>query len=473
MHTTVRVRFAPSPTGNLHIGGLRTALFNFLFKTKHHGKLVLRVEDTDADREVSGSLESLKEDFHWAGIQFDEDVWQGGEHAPYFQSKRVDTHLDVIDFLLSKGYAYKCYCSPERLSEVRQNAIQNKLPPRYDRNCRFNTSNSNSSDNFVIRLAVPTSGELIVNDLFRGEIKFEMSNLDDPIIRRSDGTITAILAGAVDDRFMKITHVIRGEEWLPSTPYQQLIHQFCEYPTPQWAHLSVILNENREKLSKRHPGGTVAELRNKGFAAEAIARYLAQIGTKSFESNHGWSLQSLTEAFELTAYRSGEAVFSMQDLLNMNGNWISNVELSTLQGRFVEWLKFVKSTLDISNIKDFPELLELCRKGPFNFQELLEAMNSVLLSSTLDQNIKSDFPHIQTLLSNLVANFEQIQDNEWKTQVLEDSIRNVGKMLELKGKNLFMPIRLVLTNQHHGPELPRIIQYIGKVETINRLSTLI
>ena len=252
-----RVRFAPSPTGYLHIGGLRTALFNFLFAKHNNGKIILRIEDTDRNRFVEGAVENLIEVLEWAGLNFDEGPTQDGNYGPYFQSKRLDLYHNYADKLLADKKAYRCFCSPERLKELRESQQKRKLPHiKYDKHCLHLSEEEiqkklNNKENFVIRLNIDPGNLVHVNDIVRGRVEFNTDNIDDQILIKSDGYPTYHLANVVDDHLMKITHVIRGEEWLSSTPKHVLLYEYLGWEIPKFAHLPLLLNPDKSKLSKR------------------------------------------------------------------------------------------------------------------------------------------------------------------------------------------------------------------------------
>ena len=265
----VRVRFAPSPTGYVHVGSLRTALYNYLFARHNKGQFVLRIEDTDRNRYVPGAVENLLETLQWAGLDYDEGPEKGGPYGPYFQSERMEIYSQHVQILLEKDAAYPCFCSEERLSAMREEQAQKNLPIMYDGHCRNipkeQALERMKNETHVIRLKVPRNGTTIVEDLIRGTVSFENNVIDDQILLKSDGYPTYHLANVVDDHLMKISHVIRGEEWLPSTPKHILLYQAFGWELPQFAHLPLLLNPDRTKLSKRQGDVAVEDYRAKGF----------------------------------------------------------------------------------------------------------------------------------------------------------------------------------------------------------------
>jgi glutamyl-tRNA synthetase len=280
---SVRTRFAPSPTGFLHVGGLRTALYNYLFAKKHNGQFILRIEDTDQTRIVPGAVENLIETLKWAGIEFDEGPFKGGPFGPYIQSQRLELYHKHALELVEKGYAYYCFCSPERLEKMRQEQIKLGQPPKYDGTCRRLTSDEvkkklDEGLPKTIRMKIPEWGELKFNDLIRGDVTINFKVLDDQILLKSDGFPTYHLAVVVDDHYMKISHVIRGEEWLPSTPKHILLYDYFQWEKPYFAHLPLLLNPDRTKLSKRQGDVAVEDYRAKGYLPEAVVNFIALLG---------------------------------------------------------------------------------------------------------------------------------------------------------------------------------------------------
>ena len=298
----VRVRFAPSPTGFVHIGSLRTALYNYLFSKHNNGKYILRIEDTDRTRFVEGALENLIDSMEWAGITHDEGVFiengkviQKGEYGPYIQSERLDIYKKYLDILLEKGHAYYCFCSKERLDKVREEQKSAGKIPRYDGYCRSldkkeaETRISNGEE-YVIRLKLPESEDIVFNDLVRGKVTINTSDMDDQVLMKSDGFPTYHFAVVVDDHLMKISHIVRGEEWLPSTPKHVFMFNAFGWEAPTYVHLPTVLNKDKKKLSKRQGDVSVTDFKEKGYLPQALNNYLALVG---------WSPESNEEIFNM------------------------------------------------------------------------------------------------------------------------------------------------------------------------------
>ncbi len=321
---TVRVRFAPSPTGYLHIGGLRTALYNYLFAKNNNGKFILRIEDTDRNRYVEGAVENLISTLNWIGLKYDEGPDAKGEFGPYMQSQRLDIYKKYANDLLENGKAYCCFCTPERLQELREEQQRQKLPQaKYDKHCLNLTKDEikeklESGIPHVIRLNVPADQKVTFDDVIRERVEFDTSNIDDQVLIKSDGFPTYHLANVVDDHLMKITHVIRGEEWLSSTPKHILLYDFFEWEKPVFAHLPLLLNPDRSKLSKRQGDVAVEDYQSKGYLKETLINFVALLGWNAGDDKEFYYLDELVEKFSLERVNKAGAVFDLQKL-----NWLN------------------------------------------------------------------------------------------------------------------------------------------------------
>lgn len=478
-HGDVRVRFAPSPTGSLHAGGLRTALINFLFRRSQGGALIFRLEDTDAVREVQGAENGLLDDLAWAGITFDEGLREGGKCAPYRQSDRRARHLDAAQQLIDTGTAYRCWCTPSELEAMRRNAAANGFPPRYDRRCRRLSSEliaARLRNNlpFVVRLKMPETGAIEIIDLFRGMVAFPARHLDDPILVRSDQTPTGLFAAAVDDFDMRITHILRGEEWLASTPYQALIHRALGGADPVWGHLAMLLNEQRAKLSKRHPGADIAELRRDGYLPEAVCRYLAGIGRSNFPADLGWTMDDLAASFDLTAYRAGDAVFSLESLKALNMRCLQELKPPFIARSLRPFITdTVPATADWSDER-FAAAAELVRNGPATLKEAAELLSAIITHHPT-QNLGTPGERAYDELKVLGAVFSslsKLSNDDWRTDDIAAALKSAGAETGLSGRRFYHPIRIALTGLDRGPELPRIAQFLGRTETLRRLKPI-
>ncbi|MCD6376203.1 MAG: glutamate--tRNA ligase [Caldisericaceae bacterium] len=461
----VRVRFAPSPTGYVHVGSLRTALYNYLFARHNKGQFVLRIEDTDRNRYVPGAVENLLETLQWAGLDYDEGPEKGGPYGPYFQSERMEIYSQHVQILLEKDAAYPCFCSEERLSAMREEQAQKNLPIMYDGHCRNipkeQALERMKNETHVIRLKVPRNGTTIVEDLIRGTVSFENNVIDDQILLKSDGYPTYHLANVVDDHLMKISHVIRGEEWLPSTPKHILLYQAFGWELPQFAHLPLLLNPDRTKLSKRQGDVAVEDYRAKGFLPQALVNFVALLGWNKGDDQEIFSLEELIEYFSLERVNKAGAVFDLKKLEWMNGHYIRNIDEQEYLKIGQEWLK--KLGLDSGDEQKNQLILKAVRPGLNRFDQLPEK-TTVFFKKKLQFDAEAiewlKKPESKEILKNLLAALREI--TELSVETFGSIIKQVQKQTGQKGKNLWMPIRAAITGETHGPDLTIVLSVIGK-----------
>jgi len=342
----IRVRFAPSPTGLLHIGGLRTALYDYLFAKKNKGDFILRIEDTDQERLVKGAQENLIKTLNWIGLDYDEGPKVGGKFGPYIQSQRLKLYQQYAQELVKRGKAYYCFCSPERLKKLRQNQIDNRIPPMYDKHCLSLKPEEveeklKNKGPYVIRLKVPSKGVTEFNDIIRGKVEVDNKTIDDQVLLKSDGYPTYHLAVVVDDYLMKITHIFRGEEWLPSTPKHVLLYQAFGWPLPEFAHLPTILNKDRSKLSKRQGDVADEDYIKKGYLKEALINFIVLLGWHpgQGETEEFFSLKELIKKFDLKQVHKAGAVFDLEKLDWLNGVYIRKMKVKELTKLCLPYLK--------------------------------------------------------------------------------------------------------------------------------------
>ena len=331
----VRTRYAPSPTGEPHLGNIRTALYDWLLARHYGGQFILRIEDTDQQRYAEGGVEALFSALRWLGLEWDEGPDVGGPHGPYVQSERLELYNSYTDRLLAQDNAYQCYCSPERLAEVRKQQQARKEPPRYDRRCRDLTPEQRAEAEAsgvapVVRFKTPLTGETVAHDVLRGDIVFKNETLDDFVLMKSDGYPTYHLAAIVDDHLMEITHVIRSDEWLPSAPRHFLIYQAFGWEPPLIAHVSRVLGPDKTKLSKRHGAHSVLDYREQGFLPDAVINFLALLGWSLDDHTEIIDRQTLVQHFDLDRVLPNPAVFNQDKLLWMNGMYIRQMPPETL-----------------------------------------------------------------------------------------------------------------------------------------------
>ena len=443
---TVRVRFAPSPTGHLHVGGARTAIFNWLFARHHGGTFIIRVEDTDQARSTRESEQMVLDDLRWLRLDWQEGPDLGGPHAPYRQSERLGTYLPAAEELIAKGAAYRCYCAEEELEAKRKQAEVDGRPPHYDLTCWKNRRNDDAPH--VIRFHVPDDGDVTIDDLIRGEVTWRKESLGDFVIVRSDRMPVYNFSVVVDDHDMEITHVIRAEEHLTNTHRQVLIYRAMGWPVPQFAHVSLILGQDRTKLSKRHGATSVSAYADEGYLPDAMLNYLTLLGWSSSEGVEVFSREYAVANFSLDRVNAAPAVFDPQKFEWLNGQYVhamSAAELAPLVRRFfdVPWLE---------------EGIDVVKTSVHRLTEFASALNFV---------VEYTPPQIDRAFAEKLA--EDLR--EYGAPRDEASYKAMTERLKTttgqKGKNLFMPLRLAITGLEHGPELVKsipLIQHASEVD---------
>lgn len=465
----VRTRFAPSPTGFLHIGGLRTALYSYLYAKKNNGTFILRIEDTDQARNVQGAVEGLINILNWAGITFDEGPGKEGSFGPYIQSQRLDLYKKYTEQLINDNHAYYCFCSEERLDQVRQKQIAQKLPPAYDRHCRNIDPKlaleKSKQEKHVVRMKVPLIGEITFNDLIRGKITIAYKNIDDQIILKSDGFPTYHLAVVVDDKLMQISHVIRGEEWLPSTPKHLLLYEYFGWQAPEFAHLPLLLNSDRSKLSKRQGDVAVEDYRKKGYLPEALVNFVALLGWNPGDEREIFSLNELVEAFSFAHVHKAGAVFDINKLEWMNGVYLHKKTAA-------EILELIKFNVD-PEFEDTFSLIDLYKDKFKNLSDLsgiikkLDKAPSEYEITGIEQFVT---PETQGNLQKLI---DTLNNTKWEATELTAAIKNLTKELNIKFPFMAQPIRLALTGTITSPGIYEMLVAFGRQESINRLNSFL
>jgi glutamyl-tRNA synthetase len=475
--TQPRVRFAPSPTGYLHIGGLRTALYNYLFARNQYGKIILRIEDTDRKRFVEGAIDNLIETLNWAGINFDEGPNQGGDCAPYLQSERLQIYKDHIQKLIKEEKAYYCFCTPERLEKLREEQQKQKLPQaKYDKHCLHLSESEiegklKSGVPYVVRLNVQPDQKIFFNDVIRGRVEFETNNIDDQVLLKSDGFPTYHLANVVDDHLMGISHVIRGEEWLSSTPKHIILYDYFEWNKPIFAHLPLLLNPDKSKLSKRQGDVAVEDYREKGYLKEALINFVALLGWNFGDDKEFYEMDELIEKFSLERVHKAGAIFNLEKL-----NWLNYEHLRKKSDN--EVLKMLRIEIEKSEYKDNSYQDEYLLKVITAMKERVTFIKEYLTKSPYffqapqsyeEQNLKKRWKDDSAeLLKKLSENFSELQNSSKEDfeKVLDATANqlNVGK-----GK-LIHPLRIAVSGVGEGPGVYDIISIIGKEETISRIN---
>ncbi|MBI3379619.1 glutamate--tRNA ligase [Candidatus Gottesmanbacteria bacterium] len=462
---TVRVRIAPSPTGeDLHIGNVYTALINFAFARKNNGKFVVRIEDTDRTRLVEGSEKRILSSLKWIGLNYDEGIDVGGSYGPYRQSERLQLYKRYALELIEKGHAYYCFCTPERLSELRKVQQEKKIPTMYDGHCKEikNQELRIKNDKYVIRLNVPDEGVTEFNDLIRGKISFENKLLDDQVLLKSDGYPTYHLGVVVDDYLMKISHVIRAEEWISSTPKHILIYKFLGWELPIFAHGPILRNPDKSKLSKRKNPVWASWYKEQGFLPEAILNYLALMGWSHPEGKDIFSLEEFIEKFRLEDLKAVGPAFDIKKLEWMNGEYIRKFKSQNLKVKIMEFIG-----------KDYPE--ELVEKTIPLIQERIKKLSDYLPLAGFfferPQSYETDIKSKKDLLKKMIERLESI--STWRAQAVGDQMQVLAVEQKIKTGEFFMILRVALTGKKISPPLNESMEILGKQEVLNRLKALL
>ena len=473
---SVRVRFAPSPTGALHIGGARCALFNWLFARHMKGKFILRIEDTDRTRSTSDAVRTILHGMEWLGLDWDEGPQVDGPFGPYFQTERLEIYRKFTEQLIKEGKAYYCFCTPEELTEKRKQAEARKEAPRYDAACRKLSSeeiarNQAAAKPLVVRFLMPPGEVTTVEDLIRGEVKFENDLLDDFVILKSDGFPTYNFAAVVDDHLMEITHVIRGDDHLSNTPRQILLYQAFGWSLPAFAHIPMILGPDKARLSKRHGAASVVEYRDQGYLPEAVLNYIAKLGW-GHKDQEIFSREELTELFSLEGVGKNPAVFDVEKLKWLNGHYIRTAlperVIDLCEPLLIEAYgnhdigyigRVVKLFLD--RIKVIPEIVPLTAyffKEDFEFEE--KAVSKYLKDPQA--------PQILSALADRLTKVEPFAKAE-----IEKVFKSLAEELKVKLGVVIHPCRAAVSGRTETPPMYDVLEVLGKEKVLRRLSAQI
>jgi glutamyl-tRNA synthetase len=482
----VRARFAPSPTGYLHIGGLQGCLFDYLTAKSLGGELILRIEDTDQKREVEGAAEKLIEILDWAGIKFDENPIVGGNYGPYIQSQRLDIYNKYLQELLDKGEAYPCFCTEERLTEMRADLEARKLPPRYDRRCRDISKEEAAKriaagEKYVIRHKLPLSGEIIVHEELRGDLKFQYADLDDYVLIKSNGVPTYQFASVVDDHLMEISHVLRGSEWLPSYPKNASLYKSFGWEMPKFFHLPLILNKEGGKLSKRQGDVSVEDFSAKGYLPEALLNFVVLMGWHPEDGTEILTLEEMVKKFDVYKIGTSPAIFDTDKLDYLNGVYIRKKTLPELIELCKPYLaenialtsndykktdEFIGKVITLEHER-LTVLSEISAHSKFFFIDELAYEPAMLVWK------KSTAEGAKSCIKNLYTFLENISENEWDAKKLEELI--VAYIKE-RGEGLgdyLWPMRVALTGEKASPSPFEMAWALGKPETLAKINKAI
>lgn len=474
MNSKVRVRFAPSPTGLLHIGNARTALFNFLFARRHQGTFVLRIEDTDVERSTDTSIDRIVDDLQWLGISWDEGPAQEGRFGPYRQSQRMSIYREFADRLLQEGKCYKCFCSEERLEKLRKEQLSKGRMPRYDGRCRSLsaaeiTGMESSGVHPVIRFHVGR-GSILFEDLIHGKMNFDSAGIGDFIIVRSDGMAAYNFACVVDDHLMDITHVIRGEDHLSNTPRQILLYQALAWHPPLFAHHPLILGPDRSPLSKRHGATAVSQYREEGFLPEALENYLVLLGWTPPSGQETLSLERMIEEFSLQDVSKSAPVYNRKKLEWLNSHYIRAKEEGQLSKMLVPYLQKAGIRIDEIDPQWLRQILELLKENLVVLSQVEQYLGIFFDEKFFFEEgakaIVRDPRHRETLGS--VLTFMEDSSNV-RSEEQDALLSQLEKRTGLKGKDLYAPLRAAITGKTRGPELVKALPLLGKERIFRRL----
>ena len=483
MTERIRVRFAPSPTGDPHLGGMRTAIFGWLFARGNGGSFIFRVEDTDRSRTVEAATEKIIASLRWLGLDWDEGPEVGGDYGPYFQSQRLDRYNLAADELIERGAAYRCYCSSERLADLRKEQAARKESTRYDRSCRGlsdaeRTARESSGGPRVVRFAMPSDGETVVQDLIRGQVRFDNGLIDDFIILKSDGYPTYHLAATVDDHAMEISHVMRGEEWLPSAPGHVQIYKAMGWSPPLLAHLPVILAPDRSKLSKRHGATSALEYREQGYLPDAMVNFLSLLGWSLDDKTEVIPRAGLIEHFSLERVSKSGAVFDVDKLVWLNGEYIRKMPHAELTDALLDYWRR-HPTQGIPSCQDRGYLLRIvpliqdrlktladaAPLIPFFFSEAVDYETDELIQKRMDR------AGARAALEAALNSLESLEG--FDAASLETTLRPLAESLGIKVGQLLGSLRVALTGLRVSPPLFESMEILGRERTLASIRTAI
>ncbi|MDF7670613.1 glutamate--tRNA ligase [Orbaceae bacterium ESL0721] len=457
----IKTRFAPSPTGYLHVGGARTALYSWLFARHAKGTFVLRIEDTDLERSTPEAIQAIMDGMNWLSLSWDE--------GPYYQTKRFDRYNQVIDEMLAKGTAYRCYCSKDRLEKLREDQIARGEKARYDGHCRCDAEQHSADEPHVVRFANPTTGSVVFNDLIRGPIEIANKELDDLIIRRTDGSPTYNFCVVIDDWDMEITHVIRGEDHINNTPRQINILKALGAPLPAYAHVSMILGDDGQKLSKRHGAVSVMQYRDDGYLPEALLNYLVRLGW-SHGDQEIFSIEEMENFFTLDAVSRSASAFNTEKLLWLNHHYINSLDADYVAQHLMWHMQqqgydLTKGPSLITIVKLFGErsktLKEMAESCSYCYQDFSEFDH--------DAAKKHLRPVAKAPLELIKAKINAIADFDWQVENIHHAIEATATELNIGMGKIGMPLRVAVTGIGQSPSVDATVFAVGKQRTLDRI----
>lgn len=480
---SVRLRYAPSPTGDPHVGNIRTALWSWLHARRLGGAFVLRLEDTDQSRAVEGSLQRIEDSLRWLGMEWDEGPQEGGPYGPYIQSQRLERYHEATDRLLGDGNAYRCFCTPDDLRRMREQQREKGQPPGYAGICRYldpgeAASRAGAGESHVVRFKMPNEGSTTFEDLIRGSITYENRLLDDFVMLKSDGFPTYHLAHVVDDHAMEITHVTRGDEWIPSTPRHVRLFAALGYEPPVFVHTPVILGPDGGKLSKRHGAKSVLEYADEGYLPEALCNFLAITGWALDDSTEVMSQDELIEGFDLARLNPAPATFDTEKLEWMNGVYMRSLSLGDLADRFARRLDDdlpaeVARPLDGELVGAFTPLIqervkllsEVAPMTDFFFADHVEVAEP---GEFIARGMRKQTERAAPALEAAIAALEPLAET-WEAEPLEAALRATAEELGLRAGDLFMLCRVAVTGKRVTPPLFETMEIVGATPSLERM----
>lgn len=478
----MRLRFPPSPTGKIHIGNIRTAIFNWLWARKNEGTLVLRIEDTDRERSSKQFEDIILKELEWLGINVDEGAGVGGDHGPYRQSERIEIYQEYVEKLINEDKAYYCYCSEEELEQMRQEAQEKDEMPGYNGHCRHLTAEEEQAfidegREPVVRFKTPvTDEEIMVNDLIRGDVSFNTSIFDDFIIFKSDGMPTYNFAVVIDDALMKITDVIRGEDHLSNTPKQILLYRALNFELPNFAHLPLILDKDKAKLKKRSDSDAVyvGEFREKGYLPEALFNFLALLGWSTGDDREIFTEDELIKNFDLQQVNKSASIFDVDKLNWMNGKYIREADLERIVDLTIPYFKeagFIEDNIDEKEYEWLNRVVDVVRssvdylaqtreEAELFFTELEYEDREQAVEEFHEDGVELVFKTLKEKLYNL---------GEFNLENIEDIFTEMKDELPVGARTIYHPVRLALTGKNSGPDIKNVIYILGVEEVEKRL----
>ncbi|PIR67088.1 MAG: glutamate--tRNA ligase [Parcubacteria group bacterium CG10_big_fil_rev_8_21_14_0_10_36_14] len=478
----IKVRFAPSPTGFLHIGGLRTALYNYLFAKKNKGSFILRIEDTDAKRKVEGGVENIINTLRSCELNYDEGPEIGGKNGPYVQSERLPIYKHYVEQLIEKGTAYYCFCTPEKLEKEKKKQQDEKLPTKYSGHCTKNIREDakkrvKEGEKYVIRLNVPESGNTEFEDEVYGKISVKNQLIDHQVLLKSDGFPTYHLANVIDDHLMGITHVIRGEEWLPSTPKHILLYKALGWNAPKFAHLPLLLNPDKSKLSKRQGDVAVEDYLKKGYLPEALINFVALLGWNPKGDQEVYTLKEFIRYFDLKSINKSGSVLNKEKLDWMNGEYIKRKSLKELVELCKPYLVDAGLITEKTDKKLIEKIVKIEQERIKTLQEITEGAGLFFKKSDYSADLlvwkKSDKKQTKIILEKLLKFLKTVPNGKFEQEKLEKETKKWLKKENISTGDALWPMRTALSGQKASPSPFELAWALGKEETIKRIDCAI